>query len=165
MKNFKKIKINTSNERRNRKFYRFYANFRTHFFPNFQFSKFLGVKALTDSPICGVYVGRNYGPVEKIFNFMDKLFSDNKIKKVALCGGAGSSLLSAARLAGAHVFVTGDFKYHEFFDAENEILIADIGHYESEQYTKELLVAHLSKKITNFAVVLSKVKTNPVSYF
>ena len=90
--------------------------------------------------------------------------SDNKIKKVALCGGAGSSLLSAARLASADVFVTGDFKYHEFFDAENEILIADIGHYESEQYTKDLIADFLRKNFPKFAVHLSEVNTNPVNY-
>ena len=87
------------------------------------------------------------------------------VSKVAICGGAGSFLLEDAKRAGADVFITGDFKYHQFFDADGSIIIADIGHYESEQFTKNILVAFLIKKITNFAVVLSKTHTNPVKYF
>lgn len=75
--NFKKVKANTSDSRRKRYFYRLYTNFRMNFFPNFQFSKFLGFNALTDSPI-----ERHYGPVEKITNFMDKLFQGNKVEKI-----------------------------------------------------------------------------------
>lgn len=89
---------------------------------------------------------------------------NKKIKKVALCGGAGSFLLKAATRVNADVFVTGDFKYHEFFDAEDKIIIADIGHYESEQYTKELIADFLRKKFPKFAVHLSEVNTNPVNY-
>ncbi|QRM90944.1 Nif3-like dinuclear metal center hexameric protein [Lacinutrix sp. WUR7] len=87
------------------------------------------------------------------------------IKKVAVLGGSGSFAISAAKASGADVLVTSDLKYHDFFSAENSIVLADIGHYESEQYTKNGLVAHLTKKITNFAVVLSKTNTNPVQYF
>lgn len=87
-----------------------------------------------------------------------------KISRVAACGGAGSFLLPQAIAAGAQVFVSSDFKYHEFFDAEDKIVIADIGHYESEQYTKQLLAAVLSKKFTTFATTLSKTNTNPISY-
>ncbi|MEZ4778397.1 MAG: Nif3-like dinuclear metal center hexameric protein [Flavobacteriaceae bacterium] len=87
------------------------------------------------------------------------------IKKVAVLGGSGSFAIEAAKANGVDAFVTSDLKYHDFFSAENKLLLADIGHYESEQYTKELLVAYLTKKITNFAVVLSKVNTNPVSYY
>lgn len=87
-----------------------------------------------------------------------------KIKKVALCGGAGSFLLQAAIRSGADAFVTGDFKYHEFFDAENKIIIADVGHYESEQYTKDLIADFLSEKFPKFAVHLSEVNTNPINY-
>ena len=89
---------------------------------------------------------------------------NKNIKKVALCGGAGSFLLKAARSAGADIFITGDFKYHEFFDAENQILIADIGHYESEQYTMDLIADFLRKNFPKFAVHLSKVNTNPINY-
>jgi len=88
----------------------------------------------------------------------------NKIKKVAICGGSGSFLLQAAVRSGADVFITGDFKYHEFFDAENKIIIADVGHYESEQYTKDLIADFLSEKFPKFAVHLSEVNTNPINY-
>ncbi|HLV15225.1 MAG TPA: Nif3-like dinuclear metal center hexameric protein [Xanthomarina sp.] len=87
------------------------------------------------------------------------------IKKVAVLGGSGSFAIEAAKAAKADVFVTADLKYHDFFTAENQIVLADIGHYESEQFTKNLLVAYLTKKITNFAIVLSRTNTNPVKYF
>jgi len=86
------------------------------------------------------------------------------VKKIAVCGGAGSFLLKNAIAQQADVFISSDFKYHEFFDAEGKILVADIGHYESEQYTKELLQEIISKKFPNIAVLLSKVNTNPVFY-
>ena len=88
-----------------------------------------------------------------------------KIKKVAVLGGSGSFAIEAAKAAGADAFVSSDFKYHDFFKAEKSILLTDIGHYESEQYTKDLLVSFLTKKISNFAVVLSQTNTNPISYF
>jgi hypothetical protein len=86
------------------------------------------------------------------------------ISKVALCGGSGSFLLSDAIKAGADVFVTADFKYHQFFDADNRILIADLGHYETEQFTMDLIANYLSEKFTTFAVLISETKTNPVNY-
>lgn len=86
------------------------------------------------------------------------------VKKIAVCGGTGSFLLSAAIGAGADMFVTADVKYHDFFNAEEKIVIADIGHYESEQFTKELFYEILIKKFPNFALHLSEVKTNPVLY-
>ncbi|MES2881905.1 MAG: Nif3-like dinuclear metal center hexameric protein [Bacteroidota bacterium] len=87
------------------------------------------------------------------------------IKKVALCGGSGSFLIKKARQAGADVYITADVKYHEFFDAEGQMLIADIGHYESEQFTVELLHGLLVEKFPTFAVLKSGVETNPVLYF
>ena len=90
---------------------------------------------------------------------------DRPIKRVAVCGGVGSFLLPDAIRAGADVFVTADYKYHEFFDADGRISICDIGHYESEVFTKELIYQHLAKKITTFAVILSVTNTNPVRYF
>ncbi|QIA09595.1 Nif3-like dinuclear metal center hexameric protein [Draconibacterium halophilum] len=90
---------------------------------------------------------------------------NKKVRKIAVCGGAGSFLLNQAIAAGADVFVTGDFKYHQFFDAENKIVIADIGHFESEQFTKELFYEILTKKFPKFAVHLSEVNSNPVFYF
>ena len=87
-----------------------------------------------------------------------------KIKTVALCGGSGRFLLENAIAQKADVFITGDFKYHQFFDAENKIIIADVGHYESEQFTNELFYDILSKKIHNFAIHLSEINTNPINY-
>ena len=89
---------------------------------------------------------------------------NKSIKKIAVLGGSGSFAIGAAKAAGADLLVTADLKYHDFFSAENNIVLADIGHYESEQFTKSFLVDYLSKKITNFAVVLSKTNTNPVKY-
>ncbi|MGB0778282.1 MAG: Nif3-like dinuclear metal center hexameric protein [Flavobacteriaceae bacterium] len=86
------------------------------------------------------------------------------IQKVAVLGGSGVFALSAAIAQGADAFVSADFKYHDFFQAENRILICDIGHYESEQYTKDLLVEHLKKNFPNFAVILSSKNTNPIHY-
>lgn len=87
-----------------------------------------------------------------------------KIKKVAVCGGAGVFLLSDAKRSGADVFVTADVKYHEFFDAEGQLILCDIGHYESEIFTKELLGELLSQNFPNIALYLTKVVTNPTSY-
>ncbi len=86
------------------------------------------------------------------------------IKKVAVCGGSGSFLIRDAKAQGADIFITGDLKYHQFFDAEKQIILADIGHFESEQFTKELFFEILTKKIPNFAICLSKVNTNPIKY-
>ena len=88
----------------------------------------------------------------------------DKVQRVAVCGGAGGFLLRDAIKAGADVFITSDYKYHEFFDAEDKIVIADIGHYESEQFTGELLRENISKQFPNFAALLTKVNTNPVNY-
>ncbi|WP_018344916.1 Nif3-like dinuclear metal center hexameric protein [Cytophaga aurantiaca] len=88
-----------------------------------------------------------------------------EIKKVALCGGSGSFLLKNAIASKADVLITSDFKYHDFFDAEDRILVCDIGHYESEIHTKELLMSVLTKKFVNIAVVLSSIHTNPIGYY
>ena len=87
------------------------------------------------------------------------------IRKVALCGGAGSFLTKTAVAAGADVFITGDVKYHEFFDADGKLVLADIGHWESEQFTIDLLSDFLTQKFPTFAVLKSTVKTNPVEYY
>ena len=86
------------------------------------------------------------------------------VEKVAVCGGSGSFVLPEALRQGADVLVTADFKYHEFFDAEGKLIIADIGHYESEQFTIELLHEIISKKLPTFALHLTKLSTNPVFY-
>ncbi len=88
-----------------------------------------------------------------------------KIKKVAVCGGAGSFLLKDAISAGADAFITADFKYHEFFDAERQLVICDIGHYESEQFTSNLLIDNIQEKFPNFAIRLTEHNTNPINYF
>ena len=92
-------------------------------------------------------------------------FLNKKIKKVAVLGGSGSFAIEEAIKAGADCFITADLKYHDYFRAENKILLLDIGHYESEQYTKELILNFLRKKIPKFACVISKSNTNPVNYF
>lgn len=92
-------------------------------------------------------------------------FLGKKIKKVALCGGSGSFLTGKALAAGADIYISADFKYHEFFDANDRMLIADIGHWESEQYTTDLLIDVLQAKFPTFAVLKSEVKTNVVNYF
>jgi len=86
------------------------------------------------------------------------------IRKIAVCGGSGSFLLSQAIASGADVFITADFKYHEFFDSNDRIMIADIGHYESEQFTIELIKDLIIKKFSNFAVRSTRIITNPINY-
>jgi len=92
-------------------------------------------------------------------------FTGKKVKKIAVCGGAGSFLTQAARLAGADIYITADVKYHEFFDAEGQLLLADIGHFESEQFTIDLLFDIIQKKFPKFAVLKTGRNTNPVNYF
>ncbi len=87
------------------------------------------------------------------------------VKKVAVCGGAGSFLISKALAAGANFYITADVKYHEFFDANDQFVLADIGHFESEQFTIDLLFEVLREKFRNFAVLKSDTKTNPVNYY
>ncbi|MBN1821552.1 MAG: Nif3-like dinuclear metal center hexameric protein [Prolixibacteraceae bacterium] len=105
--------------------------------------------------------------IKKVFHTKTIRYTKLKgqlIKKVAVCGGSGSFLLKDAIASRADIFITGDFKYHQFFDAEGKIVIADIGHYESEQFTKELFYELLIKNFPKFAVRLSEVNTNPVNY-
>lgn len=87
-----------------------------------------------------------------------------KIKKIAVCGGSGSFLLNDAIKCGADLFITADYKYHQFFDADSRIVIADIGHYESEQFTSELLLSKIRNKFPTFAVRICDASTNPVHY-
>ena len=89
---------------------------------------------------------------------------NKKVKKIALLGGSGSFAIKNAIGAGADIFITSDLKYHDFYKAENRIILADIGHYESEQFTKNLLGDYLTKKFTNFAIILSEKNTNPINY-
>jgi len=89
----------------------------------------------------------------------------DEIKQVAICGGAGSFTINQAKAKGADVLITADVKYHEFFDADSQIMIVDAGHYETEQFTKELFSNVIQKKFPNFAVRFSNVNTNPVNYY
>jgi len=89
--------------------------------------------------------------------------SSKRIKKVAVCGGSGYSFWFKALNAG-DVFVTADVKYHEFFDAENDLVIVDIGHFESEQYSKDIFYDIISKNFSNFAIHFSEINTNPINY-
>jgi dinuclear metal center YbgI/SA1388 family protein len=92
-------------------------------------------------------------------------FLGKKVKKVAICGGSGSFLTKAAIAANAQFYITADVKYHEFFDAENRLVLVDVGHWESEQYTMDLLAKVLQQKFLTFAVLKTGVKTNPVQYW
>jgi putative NIF3 family GTP cyclohydrolase 1 type 2 len=89
---------------------------------------------------------------------------NKSIQKVAVLGGSGSYAIKNAIAAGADAFLTADLKYHQFYEAENKLLLADIGHFESERYTKNYIVDYLRKKILNFAIILSEENTNPVKY-
>lgn len=88
-----------------------------------------------------------------------------KVKKVAICGGSGSFLMDAAYRQQADLFITGDLKYHDFFEYHGKMTLVDAGHYETEQFTKELLFDLLTKKFPNFALQISGINTNPVSFF
>ncbi len=106
--------------------------------------------------------------IKKIFNVSvvrHTAFLNKPVKRVAVCGGAGSFLISKALAAGADIYITADIKYHEFFDANGQMLLADIGHFESEQFTINLLQEVLEEKFPTFAVLKTGVKTNPVHYF
>lgn len=100
-----------------------------------------------------------------------KIVKDH-VQRIAVLGGSGSFAIENALNAGADVYITADLKYHDFYRAENSLILADIGHYESERYTKDILVQYLTKKITNFApafskgrIIVSKYNTNPINYY
>lgn len=90
--------------------------------------------------------------------------SGRLIQRVALCGGAGAFLLPRAVGAGADVFLTGEVKYHDYFSYEQDILVAEIGHYESEQYTKEIFYSIIQEMFPALAVQMTRVNTNPIKY-
>ncbi|MBN2521128.1 MAG: Nif3-like dinuclear metal center hexameric protein [Bacteroidales bacterium] len=121
-------------------------------------------------------IGETEKPIKEI-DFLNKIkeafnlsvikhtqFIGKTIHKVAVCGGSGSFLIKPAIYSGADILISSDFKYHQFFDAENKIIIVDIGHFESEQFTIEIFYELFSKKFSNFAIHLSKVNTNPIKY-
>jgi dinuclear metal center YbgI/SA1388 family protein len=87
------------------------------------------------------------------------------VQKIAVCGGSGSFLIHAAKAAKADIFITADVKYHEYFDADNQLVIVDVGHYETEQFVAKGIKMHLQQKFTTFAILESEVCTNPIQYF
>jgi len=89
---------------------------------------------------------------------------NKKVQRIAVCGGSGSFLIKDAIACNADIYMTGDIKYHDYFIPENKMILADIGHYESEQFTKELIYTLLKKKFTTFALFISGTNTNPVNY-
>jgi dinuclear metal center YbgI/SA1388 family protein len=105
--------------------------------------------------------------IKKTFGGVIRFTKDNgmQVKRVAFCGGSGSFLLPQAVASKADLFITSDFKYHQFFDADRQIVVADVGHFEIEQFTSQLIVDHLSQKFTTFAPQISAVNTNPVGYY
>jgi dinuclear metal center YbgI/SA1388 family protein len=92
-------------------------------------------------------------------------FLNRPVKKIAVCGGSGAFLINKAIKSGAQFIVTGDIKYHQFFDAQKQIVIADVGHFESEQFTTEIFYNLIIKKFPKFAVRFSEINTNPIKYF
>lgn len=114
-----------------------------------------------------IHIADFFSLVKKQFNvtmIRHSAIVKDEIRKIALCGGSGSFLLRDAIYAGADIYLSADFKYHEFFDAENQLVIVDIGHYESEQFTKELIYDKLVQKFTNIALHFTEVNTNPINY-
>lgn len=105
--------------------------------------------------------------VKKVFKLQSircTNFLSKEVSKVAFCGGSGAFLIKQAIDSGADIFITGDIKYHQFFDAESKIIIADIGHFESEQFTVDIFYEYLMKNFSKFAVLKSEIKTNPINY-
>lgn len=101
----------------------------------------------------------------KTGNIRHSAFTHKKIKKVAVLGGSGAFAINAAKAQGADALVTADLKYHDYYQAEKHLLLCDVGHYESERYTKKLIADYLTRKISTFAIILSKENTNPINYF
>lgn len=91
-------------------------------------------------------------------------FLGKPIKKVAVLGGSGAFAIGKAKSMGADIFITADLKYHQFYEAEKQLIVADIGHYESERYTKNYIYDFLIKKLPNFAIILSELNTNPIKH-
>jgi len=114
-------------------------------------------------------------PENQLLNTIKSLFGckclrhtdllNRPVKKIAVCGGSGSFLIPAAIARGADAFITADIRYHQYFEADRRILLIDAGHYETEQFVKELLYNHIIKKFPNFALHLSEINTNPINYY
>jgi dinuclear metal center YbgI/SA1388 family protein len=124
-----------------------------------------GMVGELEKPISETEFLENLKSIFKVKVIKHTALTNKRIKKVALCGGSGSFLLKNAISSKSDIYISSDFKYHEFFDAENQILVADIGHYESEQFTPEIFYEIISNKFPTFASYLTETNTNPVNYF
>jgi dinuclear metal center YbgI/SA1388 family protein len=124
-----------------------------------------GMVGELEKPISETDFLENLKSIFKVKVIKHTALTNKNIKKVALCGGSGSFLLKNAINSKSDIYISSDFKYHEFFDAENQILVADIGHYESEQFTPEIFYEIISNKFPTFASYLTETNTNPVNYF
>jgi len=124
-----------------------------------------GMVGELEKPISETDFLENLKSIFKVKVIKHTALTNKNIKKVALCGGSGSFLLKNAINSKSDIYISSDFKYHEFFDAENKILVADIGHYESEQFTPEIFYEIISNKFPTFASYLTETNTNPVNYF
>jgi dinuclear metal center YbgI/SA1388 family protein len=124
-----------------------------------------GMVGELEKPISETKFLENLKSIFKVKVIKHTSLTNKNIKKVALCGGSGSFLLKNAINSKSDIYISSDFKYHEFFDAENQILVADIGHYESEQFTPEIFYEIISNKFPTFASYLTETNTNPVNYF
>jgi len=101
----------------------------------------------------------------KTGNIRHSTLLNKNVKKVAVLGGSGAFSIKAAKAQGADALITSDLKYHDYYQAENQLLLLDVGHYESERYTKNLIAEYLNEKISTFAIILSEENTNPINYF
>ena len=124
-----------------------------------------GIIGHLSSPVTEADFLQNLAHIFKIPTIKHSPFLGKKLQKIAICGGSGAFLTQKALEMGVDAFVTSDLKYHDYFDANDALLLVDIGHFESEQYTVELLVELLQPKFPTFAVLKSDTKTNPVGYF
>ncbi len=105
------------------------------------------------------------GQLKTSYSLRHSKFLSKPIERIAVLGGSGAYAIALAKKHKVDAYISADFKYHDFFAADNELLLIDIGHYESEQFTKNLIVEFLTEKFTNFVVILSQTRTNPVNYF
>lgn len=101
----------------------------------------------------------------KTGNIRHSALLNKTIKKIAVLGGSGAFAIKAAKAQGVDALITADLKYHDYYQAENQLLLLDVGHYESERYTKNLIAEYLTEKISTFAIILSEENTNPINYF
>ena len=123
-----------------------------------------GVVGILPEPVDEVLVLEKLKEIFKTGCVKHSPLHNRKISRIALCGGAGASLMTKAVIAGADMFVTGEIRYHDYFEFESRILLAEIGHYESEQYTKEIFCEIIQKKFPTFAIHSTQVDTNPINY-